>query len=178
MKKIVFLLVMLVVATTATKAQDMFTTVRSNNATLLQPAGSYIFYGDQVMDKKDCVEFLATRHQPAYEKFQNGFKCYQAGWWLMGAGLAVDLAGSILVAFTPGENNNKGDNDAMFYSGITCLGLGAAAILASVPTIFVGYARMNQGIDMFNINQAQSTNPQAYWTIQGSQNGIGLALHF
>jgi hypothetical protein len=60
---------------------------------------------------------------------------------------------------------------------MTCLGLGAAAILASIPTIFIGYARLNDGVDMFNHAQAASTS-QAYWTIQGSQNGIGLALHF
>ena len=65
----------------------------------------------------------------------------------------------------------------MLYSGIACLGVGAAAILASVPTVFIGYARLERGVDMFNMTQVASTS-QAYWTIQGSQNGIGLALHF
>ena len=166
MKKIVFLMMLALMASTAIKAQH-------NNATLLQPAGSYIYYGDQVFNLKQCVDFLATtNNQPAYEKFQSGYKCYQAGWGLLGAGLGVDLIGSLVIAFGPEEGN-----DAMFYSGITCLGLGAAAILASIPTIFIGYARLNDGIDMFNHAQAASTS-QAYWTIQGSQNGIGLALHF
>lgn len=84
----------------------------------------------------------------------------------------MDLIGSLVIAFAP-ENGS----DAMFYSGITCLGVGAAAILASVPTLFIGYARLNDGIDMFNMSQTGAT-PQAYWTIQGGQNGIGLALHF
>ena len=165
MKKIVFLMMLLVVATTAIIAQN-------NNATLLQPAGRYIYYGDQAFNLKECVDFLSTRHQPAYETFQSGYKCYQAGWGLLGAGLGLDLIGSLVIAFGPEEGN-----DAMFYSGITCLGVGAAAILASIPTIFIGYARLNDGIDTFNMSQAAS-KPQAYWTIQGSQNGIGLALHF
>ena len=165
MKKILFLMMLLVVATTAITAQN-------NNATLLQPAGRYIYYGDQAFNLKECVDFLSTRHQPAYETFQSGYKCYQAGWGLLGAGLGLDLIGSLVIAFGPEEGN-----DAMFYSGITCLGVGAAAILASIPTIFIGYARLNDGIDTFNMSQAAST-PQAYWTIQGSQNGIGLALHF
>ena len=165
MKKIVCLMMLLVVATTAITAQN-------NNATLLQPAGSYIYYGDQAFNLKECVDFLSTRHQPAYETFQSGYKCYQAGWGLLGAGLGMDLIGSLVIAFGPEEGN-----DAMFYSGITCLGVGAAAILASIPTIFIGYARLNDGIDTFNMSQATST-PQAYWTIQSSQNGIGLALHF
>lgn len=171
MKKIVFLLVMVVMATTALKAQEV-ATWGGSNATLLLPAGSYIYYGNQVMNKKQCMDFLSTRHQPAYEKFQSGYKCYTAGWLLAGAGLTVDLVGSILVAFSP-----QNDDTAMFYSGVSCLGLGAAAILASVPTIFIGYVRLNDGIDMFNMSQAAST-PQAYWTIQGSENGIGFALHF
>ena len=37
-------------------------------------------------------------------------------------------------------------------------------------------ARLIKAIDMFNISQVSA--PQAYWTIQGGQNGIGLALHF
>lgn len=166
MKKILFLVTLVVVATTAITAQN-------NNATLLQPAGSYIYYGDQAFNLKQCVDFLSTtNNQAAYEKFQSGYKCYQAGWGLFGAGLGMDLIGSLIIAFGPEEGS-----DAMFYSGITCLGVGAAAILASIPTIFIGYSRLNDGIDMYNMSQV-GLAPQAYWTIQGSENGIGLALHF
>lgn len=170
MKKITFLMIMLVMATTALTAQEV-ATLGGNNATLLQPAGSYIYYGDQVMTKKECAEFLSTRNQPAYEKFQSGLKCTQAGWWTLGAGLAVDLAGSILVAFVPEEGN-----DAMSWAGISCIVAGGLAIIASIPTIYIGYGRMDNAIDMFNVSQA--TAPRAYWSVQGSENGIGLALHF
>ena len=165
MKKILFVMVLALMATTAIKAQN-------NNATLLQPAGSYIYYGDQALNLKQCVDFLSTRHQPAYETFQSGYKCYQAGWGLFGAGLGMDLVGSLIFAFAPEEGNA-----AMLYSGIACLGIGAAAVLASVPTIFIGYARLNDGIDMYNMSQVGAA-PQAYWTIQGSENGVGIALHF
>jgi hypothetical protein len=166
MKKVLFIMMLLAVATTAIKAQKA-------NATLLQPAGSYIYYGDQAFNLRQCAEFLSTSiYQPAYEKFQSGYKCYQAGWGLFGAGLGMDLIGSIIIAFSPKEGSA-----AMLYSGVACLGVGAAAILASVPTLFIGYARLDDGIDMFNHAQAAATS-QAYWTIQGSQNGIGLALHF
>ena len=169
MKKILFVM-MLVMAAAAIQAQTTII-VNSNNATLLQSVGSYIYYGDQVMDKKQCAEFLSTRHQPAYEKFQSGMKCTQAGWWTFGAGLAVDLAGSIMLAYGP-----KLENDAMFWSGASCIIAGGLAVLAAIPTIYIGYNRMNEAVDMFNVSQA--TWPRAYWTIQGSQNGIGLALNF
>ena len=169
MKKIV-LLMMMVMAADAVNAQTTVI-INSNNANLLQPAGSYIFYGDQVMNKKECANFLSTRHQAAYEKFQSGLKCAEAGWWTLGAGLAVDLAGSLLLAFVPEEGN-----DAMSWSGISCIIAGGVAVIASLPTIYIGYGRMYNAIDMFNVSQASA--PQTYWTIQGSENGVGLALHF
>ncbi|MBQ8721130.1 MAG: hypothetical protein IJY67_03155 [Paludibacteraceae bacterium] len=174
MKKILFVMAMIMMATTAIMAQDApaQTTEGGNNATLLQPAGDYIYYGNQVMNKKECVKFLATRNQEAYKTFKSGYQCYNAGWWTLGAGLGIDLAGSILLAFSPEKNS-----PTMLYSGITCIGLGAAAIIASIPTIFIGYVRLNKGINMFNKSQAAAV-PQAYWTIQGSQDGLGLALHF
>ena len=171
MKKIVFLMMMFVMASVTITAQEVSTTFSGGNATLLQPAGSYIFYGDQVMNKKQCAEFLSTRHQPAYEKFQSGMKCAEAGWWTLGAGLAVDLVGSILVAFVPEEGN-----DAMSWAGISCIVAGGLAVIASIPTIYIGYDRMDEAIDIFNVSQAIA--PRAYWSVQGSQNGIGLALHF
>ena len=176
MKKILFIATMLVMAATAIQAQTVI--INNNaNATLLQPAGSYIYYGDQVMNKKECAEFLATHHQPAYETFQSGLKCTTAGWWTLGAGLAVDLAGSLLCAFAP---ENSGDtmakSDAMAISGISCIIAGGLAVIASIPTIYIGYGKMNRAIDMYNVSQV--SQPKAYWTIQGSQNGIGFALNF
>ena len=169
MKKILFLMTMIVMATTAVKAQSGVT--NGGNAVLLQPAGSYIYFGNQIMNKKECAEFLATCNPEAYKQFQSGFKCAQAGWWTLGAGLAVDLVGSILLAFAP-ENNN----DAMFWSGASCVIAGGLAIIASIPTIYIGHARMNRGIDTFNAAQVHAAQP--YWSIQGSRNGLGLALNF
>lgn len=174
MKKILFVIAMIMMATTAIMAQDAPVQIAEggNNATLLQAAGDYLYYGNQVMTKKECIEFLSTRDQASYKTFKSGYQCYNAGWWTLGAGLGVDLVGSILLAFSPEKNS-----PAMLYSGITCIGLGAAAIIASIPTIFIGYVRLNKGINMFNKSQAAAV-PQAYWTIQGSQDGLGLALHF
>lgn len=64
--------------------------------------------------------------------------------------MVVDLAGSILWAFAPEENN-----EAMFYSGASLVIAGGLAVIASVPTIFVGYVRMNRGIDTFCLKSHQ-----------------------
>ena len=172
MKKILFLMMLLVISSTSITAQLIYVPVNVTNATLLLPSGRYYYYGDQVMTKKQCIDFLSTRHKPAYEAFQSGYKCVQSSWGLFGAGLGLDLVGSLLLAFVPEEGN-----DALSISGDICIILGCLGVIASVPTYFIGNARMDKGIDMFNTTQAASA-PQAYWTIQGSQNGLGLALHF
>ena len=166
--------------TTAITAQVVSTPAGGNNATLLQrsflTAVSSPSDGDQVMTSqvmtyKQCIDFLSTRNQPAYETFQSGYKCLQSSWGLFGAGLGLDLVGSILLAFVPEEGN-----PAFSIPGDICVITGCVAVLASIPTYFIGYSRLNKGIDRFNMDQAAAT--QAYWTIQGSQNGVGLALHF
>ena len=111
-------------ATTAITAQEeASTSVNGNNATLLQASGKYFYYGSQVMNKKECIEFLATRNQEAYKTVKSGYQYYNVGWWTFRAGLGIDLAGSILIAFAPQK-----DSPAMLYSGTTCLLLGTTAI--------------------------------------------------
>lgn len=152
--------------------------VRSTSSLLIEEAGSYYFYGNQVMDKKEYMDFLSTRCTPAYQKFQSGYKLYQAGWGLFGAGLGVDLIGSILVAFAPKSQKDGSDNDAMFYSGLACLGVGAAALLASVPTVFIGYARMEESVDIYNVTQRTAAASRPYWSVQAGNNAVGLAYNF
>ena len=179
MKKIVFLM-MLLLTTTAITAQVVSMPAGSNNATLLHlnfltavssPSDGDQVMTNQVMTNKQCIDFLSTRNKPAYETFLSGYKCLQSSWGLFGAGLGLDLVGSILLAFVPEEGN-----PALSIPGDICVITGSLAVLASIPMYFIGYSRRNKGIDMFNMDQAAAT--QAYWTIQGSQNGVGLALHF
>ena len=124
------------------------------------------------MTRKQCVDFLATRNKQAYEAFKSGHQCIQATWGLCGVGLGLDLVGSLLLAFAPEDENTP-----MSVSGDICIIAGCAAIIACLPTYFIGYSRLNKGIDTFNSAEAAAAN-QAYWTIQGSKDGIGLALHF
>ena len=56
MKKILMLMAVLMMAAGAAQAQTTVIIAPSEN--LLIPAGSYIFHGDQAMNKKQCAEFL------------------------------------------------------------------------------------------------------------------------
>lgn len=152
--------------------------VKSASSLLVEEAGSFYFYGNQVMNKREYMDFLSTRCTPAYQKFQSGYKLYQAGWGLFGAGLGVDLIGSLLVALAPNANKDGSSNDAMFYSGIACLGLGAASLVASIPTAFIGYARMDESVDIYNVSQRTAAASRPYWSVQAGNNAVGIAYNF
>lgn len=174
MKKILLSIIILALSAVMVQAQGVQAHA-SATSPLVEQAGSYFFCGDLVMDHGEFRDFLSTRNQPAYEKFNSGYKCYLAGWSLLGVGLAVDLAGSIVWAFQPEDKGEKAS--ASTIAGATLVIAGSCAILAALPTIYIGYVRMYDSVDMYNVAQRTSAT-QAYWTIQGSENGIGLALNF
>ena len=61
---------------------------------------------------------------------------------------------------------------------ITILVVGASAFeIASVPLLVVGYHRMHSSADVYNVACA-TAQTKPYWTIQASDNGLGLALKF
>lgn len=173
MKKFFLSFILLAMATIMVQAQD----ATHQYAPLVEPVGNYYFCGNQAMNKKQYGEFLSTRCEPAYKKFQSGYKCYQAGWALLGAGLAVDLAGSIVWALAP-ESTPDGKASTFTIAGGTLVIAGSCAILASLPTIYIGYIRMDESADIYNVSQRTASSTPAYWTVQGSENGIGIALNF
>lgn len=61
---------------------------------------------------------------------------------------------------------------------ISILAIGAAALeIASVPLLAVGYRRMHTSLEVYNV-ACTTAQVKPYWTIQASDNGLGLALNF
>lgn len=59
---------------------------------------------------------------------------------------------------------------AMYY-------IGGVSVLASIPTICVGYAKMHNSVDVYNVS-CTASEARPYLSVQAGQNGIGLALNF
>ena len=63
-------------------------------------------------------------------------------------------------------------------------GIGAAAVVSSIPVICVGHAKRKKVINSLNKdsyianNNSETTQPAVNLSVQASQNGIGLALNF
>ena len=92
-------------------------------------------------------------------------KLLVAGWVLFSVGVGADI-GTLISYFIVGRNT------ANTVSGI--IGLGCE--IACIPTLIVGYTKKHRSVDIFNSSCANRKSV-AYWSINASQNGLGIAYN-
>lgn len=126
------------------------------------------YYYDGMPMKKDVYESFLLEHCPgAYNHYYSGRKLARSGWGLFGGAVGAAAVVGLLQGFIP---NNNGVI-------VACWAIPDLMLVASIPVLCVGYSRMHRSADTFNTMCADK-QPQAYWSINASQNGIGLALNF
>lgn len=141
----------------------------SVNKMQLTRSGNTYYYGNQIMNKQATLDWLSTQDCPAaYAQFKRGLDLSQAGWFLMAIGLGLDLTGTIILGTQTKVN---------VASGII-IGIGAAFEIACIPTIAVGYSKMHQTVNVYNVSCGATAQVKPYWSLQASSNGIGLAYNF
>lgn len=118
--------------------------------------GNTYYFDGRSMRGNDYASFLLHNCYTAYDQYQSGRKLATAGWVLFGLGVGLDLGFSWWVQ----------------YMWIPALGFE----IACIPTLSVGYVRMHRSADTFNANCPRQTT--AYWSVNASKNGIGLAFNF
>ncbi|MBO6306022.1 MAG: hypothetical protein J6M55_00810 [Paludibacteraceae bacterium] len=144
-------------------------TSSSANKMQLTRSGNTYYYGNQVMNKQATLEWLSTQNCPtAYAQFKQGLNLSKGGWFIMAIGLGLDLGGFIILGTQP-ENKTI---------GAILSGIGAAFEIACIPTIAVGYSKMHQTVNVYNVSCAATAQVKPYWSLQTSNNGIGLAYNF
>ena len=143
----------------------------------------------QSMNKRAFRQFLlASDYMPAYERFQSGYRMAVAGWSVFGTGLAIGAVGvgffgvgiahvGMMDDTVAGAIGASAVMIACMYLGIVCLSAGGVLDLVSIPLLCVGYSRMHQSVDVYNV---QYTVPQQSVSLglHSSSNSIGLALCF
>ena len=138
-------------------------------STMLTRVGNTYYYNDIVMNKHATLEWLSTQDCPtAYSQFRSGMSTANAGWALMTTGLLIDLVGTIITL--------KGRTTPTL--GGILMGIGGALELACIPTIAVGYSKMHQTVNVYNVSCGKTAEVKPYWSVQASNNGIGLAYNF
>ncbi len=149
--------------------------------------GNTYYYGKNAMSQRQMLDWYAQQNcQAAYDQFAKGRKMAIAGWSCLGVGVAMDLtAGACYLAAVgmSSSRSNKAPAKVISYSSnepvlFTLLAMGATAFeIASIPLLVIGYKRMHTSADVYNV-ACTTAQTQPYWTIQASEQGIGLALNF
>ena len=122
----------------------------------LSRKGNSYYYDGKQMRGKDYEYFLSIKCSSSYNQYKKGHNIAIAGWVLFGIGVGLDVGFSWWVP----------------YTAIPALGFE----IACIPTLAVGYSKMHKTVDTFNTSCAKRNT--TYWSINASENGIGLAWNF
>lgn len=151
--------------------------------------GNTYWHQGQSMNKREFRQFLQTSdYLPAYERFQSGYRMAVAGWSVFGTGLAFGAVGVGLFCIGAAQFVHTDDTVAgvigasagmivYTYLGVVSLSAGGVLDLVSIPLLCVGYARMHQSVEVYNVH---CTAPQQSVSLglHSGADGIGLALRF
>lgn len=134
-------------------------------------SGNTYYYEGKKMKGASYERFLEKNCATAYDLYQNGEIIASAGWTLFACGLGFDIGSTIGALIL--SNAKVGSSPAIIAFSV----IGACCEIACIPTLCVGYARKHKSADIFNTTCAKKTS-QTYWSINASQNGIGIAYNF
>lgn len=180
MKKILLFCVALM-ATTLVNAQET-DAAATNSPTILYRVSEMYYYGETAMDKKAYSLFLQQNCPAAYRQFSQGRNTSIAGWVLLSAGLGLSVSAGITyyAAAKKSKTSPMSTSSASRY-GTTISALswaGTALELACIPTLIVGYSKMHNSVNTFNVACASKMTAKPYWSINASENGLGMAYNF
>lgn len=188
-KRLFFLFAAAMMAVSA-MAQDVAEPQKRSSSTQLMRVDNTYYYGGQAIDKSQLLDWYAQQNcKAAYEQFVRGQKLATAGWVCLGIGAALDVSAVVCAGihwydvYSPKSSSAaparvKGySTDALYFSA-QCLSLGAAAFeIACIPLLVVGYHKMHSSADLYNV-YCTTAQARPYWTLQASNNGLGLAMKF
>ena len=118
--------------------------------------GNTYIYDGRSMRGENYAAFLSHKCPTAYDQYKSGHNVAIAGWVLFGIGVGLDIGFSWWVPY-------------MWIPALGCE-------LACIPTLSVGYVRMHRSADTFN--ESCPSRSTSYWSLNASQNGIGIAYNF
>lgn len=127
----------------------------------------YLYLGN-TMSKKEYENFLKNNCAEAFSQYRSGKKHIIAGWTLFGVGIAAGVGGIVYGA------------TSLFRDPIggTIAVVGGGLVIASIPTLGVGYSKCNKAYKVYNTKCASPAVSPLSLNLTAGQNGLGLALQF
>jgi len=163
----------------------------------LTRAGDTYYVGGKATESlkgKQVLNFYAEQNcQEAYNQYKRGRQCNIAGWSLLGGGAALTIAGlgcviggvaktidSGIGAASSGSGNMTIYDQLMIAGGVL-VGVGVVSQIVCIPLIVAGKKKMHLSAETYNATCRYSQmrmQPQPYWSLQTSANGVGFAFNF
>ena len=144
---------------------------------ILECHGNTYFYGREAMTQRQMLDWYAQHNcQAAYLHFSKAQKMTNAGWVFLGLAASCyigDIVCTGIASFDPNCDYQK-----MRAAEYGCIVGSLAFTGACVPLLVVGHRRMHRSVDVYNASCASTAKAEPYWTLQASNNGLGLAMNF
>lgn len=167
----------------AMQAQELTETIvpAEMQSSVVVKKGNTFYCGDQQMNRAAYKQFLQDECPQAYQQYKQGQQCMIAGWALFGGGLVCAPfcgTGWFVSAFgysatPPSQDNSARHTNSAFFYGLC---VSAAAVIASVPLLSVGYVKMdNRSVKTYN-EQCAKQNVELAFGLTG--NGVGMSVRF
>ena len=160
--------------------------------TLLTRKGNHYYYNGVKMNQREYGDFLALNSQPAYQRFQNGYRMSNYGYmrepsFYVGIDMDIEAHSDDWVHIDVEPKNIGYDYDfgrfynrhySYRYSGLShgLFFIGSILQIASIPIICVGYSDMRRSVDIYNVEKIKKYQPSL--SVKSGVNGIGVALNF
>ncbi len=169
--------------------------VKQKKCPPLTHVGNKYYCEDVALKESEMLDFYAQHNcQEAYDLFKRGRQCSQAGWTFLAVGLAstsvslgcgiayaVEGFGSIINAYGNGGSGRRYRPDKALADASLAMGvIATATTITCIPLLKVGKKKIQLAEETYNAVCAgkRKYTPQAYWSIQTSGNGLGIALNF
>ena len=154
-------------------------------------------YLSNTMSRKEYENFLKNNCAEAFSQYRRGKKHIIAGWTLFGVGLAAGVSGIVYGTLSGNQTTISSSQstttsyDGTTYSSTTSqssfkfnvvgsilAATGSGLVIASIPTLAVGYSKRNKAYTVYNNQCASPTISPLSLNLTAGQNGLGLALQF
>lgn len=144
--------------------------------------GNHYAVDGQSMNSREFKGFLKNNCPEAFNKFNSGYNVATAGWVQFGVGLGLEVGGiatSIASGFKAVKDVNPGQEPEVtggVIAGPLMYVMGALVTASGIVCLGVGYGRMHNTVDVYNVRCAKQ--PVAQFRLTGGVNGLGLACTF
>ena len=153
---------------------------------IVRKGDRYTVDGVTYINSTEFRGYLKNTNPEVFTQYDKGYRIGMAGWGLFAYGVAmmpISFMFSIVQDNGPeidpmtGERRYDPKLKAAWSNGWwSSFIIATAALGAGITLLGVGYYKMHQSVDVYNVSR--QPQPQAFWSIKASGNGIGVAYNF